>query len=271
MKIAIVGGTHGNEPTGVEVIKAIQGKNKINSPHEYQCFQGNLKAFEIQKRYVDCDLNRAFGKNGIRKGYEKQRAEEIEKLIKGKFDLCIDLHTTTTNMGNTAILNNTHPLTRNACVYLQKKFPDIKLIEEDVLDDECKHLNRLAPAGITIEVGPVANNVLRAELVINVYNMVKTLLEWDYSTDDIDLSQAQYFKVVDTIFYPEEDGWYVHPKREQHDFNVIKKGDPLFININGETINYEKDLEVYPFFVNEAAYLNSKSAMILSVLKKGWS
>ncbi|MCJ8276758.1 MAG: succinylglutamate desuccinylase/aspartoacylase family protein, partial [Bdellovibrionales bacterium] len=101
MNIAIVGGTHGNEPVGLEVIRLLGENTPNNILHQYKTFQGNPKAYELQKRFVDCDLNRAFGPKGTRQGYEKQRAEELDELIGGKFDLCIDLHTTTTNMGLT--------------------------------------------------------------------------------------------------------------------------------------------------------------------------
>lgn len=269
MNIAIVGGTHGNEPVGLEVINALKNKRPEACIHKYETFQGNPKAFEMEKRFVDCDLNRAFGKNGIRKGYEKQRAEQLEAQIKGHFDLCLDIHTTTTNMGMTLILNNTHELTQRACAYLKSQFTDIKLIEEDILDEECNHLNRLSPAGITIEVGPVANNVIRGDFVSKIYEMIKSLLAWDFSPEGICLEEVEYYKVFKTLYYPEESGWYIHESIENHDFKEIHPGDILFINLEGDTIKYEGE-SAYPFFINEAAYLKNKSAMVLSKKLKGF-
>lgn len=263
MKIAIVGGTHGNEPVGIEIIKALQKQTPENCLHEYKAFVGNPKAYGLQKRFVDPDLNRAFGKNGKPKGYEKVRSEELEKEIRGQFDLVIDLHTTTTNMGLTAILNNTHPLTQKVCCYLKSKNSDFKLIEEDALDKECTHLNRLAPAGVTIEVGPVANNVISGDLVLKTYKMIRDILSWNFK-EEFDFSKTEHFKVCDTLYYPKEDGWFIHPDIENKDFKVLTPGEPIFININKEIKSFKGAEKAYPFFINEAAYLQNGSAMVLS-------
>lgn len=268
-RIALIGGTHGNEPVGVEVMSLFRLGNQ-GFHNAYECFWGNPKAFELQKRYVDCDLNRAFGKNGVRKGYEKERAKELEKLISGNFDFSIDLHTTTSNMGLTAILNNTHPMTQKAAAYLKQELPEIKLIEEEHLDDECSHLNRLCPGGLTIEVGPVAHNVINGDLVLKAHWIVETLLDFDFSKE-IDTSKVECFKVLGQRNYPDKKGWYVHPQLEGKDFNEIKKGHPCFINIEGEELLFEEEEPVYPFFINEAAYLENKSAYLIAKRQQGFS
>lgn len=263
MRIAIVGGTHGNEPVGVEVVKALKSQ-KFRSPHhEYETFIGNPEALKQKKRFVDSDLNRAFGKNSLPYGLELARSKELTKEIKGKFDLIIDLHTTTTNMGLTAILNNSNSITRQTCCFLNSNFKGLKLIEEIDLDDECTHLNRMAPAGVTIEVGPVANNVVSGDLVLKTYKLVTAILNWDFK-EDFDYNATEVFKTETTIFYPEEKGWFIHPDVEGKDFKLLKNGDPLFINIKNQVINHASELELYPFFINEAAYLNDKIAMILA-------
>lgn len=263
MKIAIVGGTHGNEPVGIEVVKALKSQPLETSLHEFKTFIGNPKAYELKKRFVDSDLNRAFGKNGEPKGYEKKRRQELEKELDGKFDLILDLHTTTTNMGLTLILNNTNPLTQKACCYLKSKNKSIKLIEEDVLDKNCTHLGSLAPARITIEVGPVANNVVSGDLVLKTYKMVTDLLTWDFSKD-FDYSTTEVFKMKETIHYPKEEGWFIHPNIENKDFSLLTPGSPIFININGDEKTFEGQESLYPFFINEAAYLENGMAMILA-------
>ncbi len=269
MKVALIGGTHGNEPIGIEVMSLFRLSPK-NYQNEYECFWGNPKAYELKRRYVDTDLNRAFGKNGIRKGYEEKRAEELEKKIRGEFDFSIDLHTTTSNMGLNAILNNTHPNTQKAAAFLKLEFPEINLIEEDKLNDDCNHLNRLCPAGLTIEVGPVANNVLKADLILKTYWIVEKLLDFDFNME-VDSSELEVFKMLGQQNYPEKEGWYVHPELEGHDFKEMKKGDPWFINIHGDEIHMEKEGPLYPFFVNEAAYIEKKSAFLIAKKQKGFS
>ena len=62
MKIALVGGTHGNEPVGIEVMKYFKETSETFE-NQFKCFWGNPKAYELKRRYVDFDLNRSFGKN----------------------------------------------------------------------------------------------------------------------------------------------------------------------------------------------------------------
>lgn len=268
MKIALVGGTHGNEPVGIEVMRLFREGN-TQYPNPFQCFWGNPKAYELKKRYVDTDLNRAFGINGIKKGYEEQRSQELEGQIKGHFDLCVDLHTTTSNMGLTLILNNTNSLTQKVCASVQNQIPEVKLIEEDRLDERCNHLNRLCPAGITVEVGPVANNVVDGELVAKMFRIVECIFNHDESKT-IDLSDVEYYKMIGQINYPEEKGWYIHSNIDKKDFSALQPKDPVFTNISGETMAYEGAETVYPFFVNEAAYLENRSAFLIAKLKKGF-
>jgi len=269
LKIALIGGTHGNEPVGIEVMSLFRLSGE-KTKNKYHCFWGNPKAFEEKKRYIDCDLNRAFGKNGTRVGHEGQRAEELEKEIQGKFDFSIDLHTTTSNMGLTAILNNSHPLTQRAATYLTQEIPGLRLIEEDKSDEECTNLNRLCPAGITIEVGPVANNVVNAELVFKMYSIVKLLLNFDFNTE-IKTTDVEYYKMLGSISFPEKKGWYVHPQIEGHDFMEMEKGFPWFVNFQGEVLAMEENGPLYPFFVNEAAYLENKTAFLIAEKKTGFS
>jgi len=267
MKIALVGGTHGNEPVGIEVVRLFEQSNK-KYKNDFQSFWANTKACELKKRYVDCDLNRAFGKNGVRHGYEKQRAGELKSEIKSKFDFCIDLHTTTSNMGLTAILNNTHISSQNAAASLYENIKGLKLIEEDHLDEECRHLNRLCPGGLTIEVGPVANNVINGDLVSATFKIVEHILDFDFEKT-IDLSNIEYFKMLGQVNYPEGQGWYISSNLEGKDFEELKPGTPIFTNIQEDQLLFEESESRYPFFINEAAYLENKSAFLLAEKRVG--
>ncbi len=262
MKIALIGGTHGNEPVGIEVMRLFERSNQ-NYENTYQCFLGNPKALELGKRYVDSDLNRCVGSTGIRKGYEKERVHELQSQISGSFDFAIDLHTTTSNMGLTVVLTNTHENSQKAAVFLKSMFPEIKIIEEDRLDDDSPHINRLCPSGVIIEVGPVANNVLKADLVLKTYWMVESLLNFDFS-EGKPAEPTEIYKQYKTVGYPEGEGWYVHPEIEGRDFVEVSQGHPCFINIHGDEILLEEDEPCYPFFINEAAYLEKDCAFILA-------
>lgn len=270
MKIAVVGGTHGNEPVGIEVMNYLKSNRPSKCINEYECFLGNPKAYDEKKRFVDTDLNRTFGVKGQRAGYEGDQSEKLSSQIKGKFDFILDLHTTTSNMGLTLLLNNKHEQTRQAAVYLQKLIPEIKIIEGMKIGDDCTYTSSMAPAGIIIEVGPVANNVLDAELILATNKMVTAILEWDFS-DKFDLSKVEHYKSFGEYKFPEENGWYIHPKLERSDFTPLKPGDPVFINMEGEIIGFEGADTIVPFFINEAAYQDDRLAMTMSKIRSGFT
>lgn len=267
MKIALFGGTHGNEPVGIEVLKAFQETLK-NFHNPFKGFWSSPKAYAQQKRYIDCDLNRAFGANGTRVGHESERSLELEAQVRGKFDFSIDLHTTTSNMGSTVILNNTHRHSQESAAYLKSKTPDLKIIEEIELDDQCTHLNRLCPAGLTIELGPVANNVLDASIIFKMHQLVELLLNFDFETGH-STAETEYFKTLGRVQFPQESGWYLHPNLDRHDFSPLSPGAPQFVNIKNEVIPYSGDKTVYPFFINEAAYLEHRSAFLYAEKRVG--
>ena len=264
MKIAIIGGTHGNEFVGIEVMKNFKKIHYAHSIHDYECFLGNPRAYEQKKRFVDSDLNRSFGVNGKSQGYETQRSEELTQLISGKFEFLIDLHTTTSNMGLTIILSRNDELSQKAACYLQDIFPEIKLITTSFVNEDCPFTSILAPSGITIEVGPVANNVINAALVMSVHSMVEKLLKWDFKSE-INLENREIYKTINNLFYPKEGQWMIHPNLEDAAFKKLKPKDPIFINIKGEEKLYEAKFPVFPFFINEAAYQDDQIAMSLSV------
>ena len=88
------------------------------------------------------------------------------------------------------------------------------------------------------------------------------LLEWDHENDTCDLTQVEHYKSYADVVFPE--GFYIHPERENNDFQAINPGDPLYINFEGETITHDEDFIAYPMFINEAAYQNSRLAMTMS-------
>ena len=266
MKIAILAATHGNEPLGLNVLRAIEGKT---FKHQYEGFIGNPLALEKKVRYVDTDLNRCFGPKGVKKGIEAKRANELTELIKDKFDFLLDIHTTTSEMGITVILTSDDPRTRKAAAYLKQVLPELKIIETQRLGQDCTYTNYLSPSSLTIEVGGTANNIIRSHLFLPVLKMVEAMLEWN--EDDIDLSKVEYYKSYEDLYYPEKnEKWMVHPSLEGRDFELLSTGSPLYININGEEVFYQGE-DTYPIFINEAAYQELFLSMTLTRKESGWA
>ncbi len=113
-QVAVVGGTHGNEFSGIYLLKKWQKQPNLiaRSSFETETVFANPKAFGENKRYIDCDLNRQFTAkklaNNELANYEQSRAKAINAQLgpKGnaRTDFIIDLHNTTSNMGPTLIL-----------------------------------------------------------------------------------------------------------------------------------------------------------------------
>ena len=62
--VAIVGGTHGNELTGPHLLRRWEQfpEEVTRSSFMTRLFLGNPKAFEENRRFIDDDLNRSFGR-----------------------------------------------------------------------------------------------------------------------------------------------------------------------------------------------------------------
>jgi succinylglutamate desuccinylase len=270
MKIVILGGTHGNEFVGVEVIKELAQNRPKDCVHDYKTVHANPKAYQQRRRYVDSDLNRAFGPQSEPKGNEKEQSEKLKSSIIGHYDFLIDLHTTTTDMGLTVILNKTNALSLKAACYLQEIIPEVKIITAEKINQETPYTGNLVDSGITIEVGPVANATNKASLIMATKKMVEALLAWDFSKE-YDFSKIEYYQTTEDLFYPkgEKGEWYIHPDLESASFKPLQKGAPVFINIKGEVIPFDRDYLAFPFFIGEAAYQEAGIAMCLSEKKEG--
>ena len=128
--LAITGGTHGNEYTGVYLIKKwkLQAELLKRSNFETLFLHTNERAIEEVCRYVDHDLNRAFNSDDLANPalatHEAKLAKELNKLLGPKgnkdtnADFIVDLHSTTANMGLSIVVSNESALTWKAIAYL---------------------------------------------------------------------------------------------------------------------------------------------------------
>ena len=158
--ILLCGGTHGNEWTGVYVVK--------NEDFSYETLNiskilTNPLAYENRVRYLEKDLNRCFLPDELgdsrSSNKEQAKAKDLLKEIQNA-DLVIDLHTTTSNMGPTLILAHEDDFLLQIAANAQKIYPDIKIIKE--IGDQ--YLISRAKYGFIVEVGPCAQNVLSAQI-----------------------------------------------------------------------------------------------------------
>jgi succinylglutamate desuccinylase len=125
---------------------------------------------------------------------------------------------------------------------------------------DCPYTSDLAPSALTVEFGPVANNVIKTSLVQAMHKLSIKLLDYDFK-EEFDYEQIECFRVFGIQSYPDKGEWFIHESIDGFDFMPIESGAPLFTNILGETITYKGANTIYPLFVNEAAYQESNTAM----------
>ena len=99
MNILIVGGTHGNEQTGLQMVAQTEDA-KVEG---ITAVVANAKAVQANKRYIDEDLNRIFNTEGD--SHEHSLIPFLEEKMKDKF--VIDFHNTTADSMSCLIVNST--------------------------------------------------------------------------------------------------------------------------------------------------------------------
>lgn len=282
-KLAITGGTHGNELTGVYLINkwkenplSVQRKN-----FETLLLHTNLEAIKECRRYVDRDLNRSFSSVDLQNAqahYEAKRACEINALLGPKgndsteVDFIVDLHSTTANMGLSLVVSNPSKLTWMAVRYLCVKEPKLNVYRW-MGDEEDAFVDSIAPHGFAIEVGSIPQGVLRADLFVQTEALVYHLLDFfeKYNTGESLQECEQTIEIYDhvkLVDYPRDaEGQItamIHQDRQNKDYKRIEKGDPLFLTLEGQTITYDEDQSLYGLFINEAAYYEKGFALCLA-------
>jgi len=278
MKVVVVGGTHGNELTGVQILKYLENNSSLEKQFGLKIIPllANPKALSLNRRFVDKDLNRSFlhcelnNKNDV--SYEGLRAVELSLEIESiACDFLIDLHTTTSNMGKCIVMHKTDKLSLACISHLKSIFPELKIIEASKVDDESPFLGKLSKSSLIIEVGPIPNGVLSAQTYIETKNIVLEIFTFlkKYSQNptiinDYTLSFERY-KIFEHTYFPQDEKGnlmgLVHPNFEGQDFVKIPKGQLLFWKFNGDVVCHD-DEEFYPVFINEAAYFPDKIAFM---------
>lgn len=284
-QVAITGGTHGNELTGVHLIKHWQANSDEVTRDSFstELHLINEEAIDRVRRYVDQDLNRQFNIQDLRNpeltGCEQQRAKAIDSLLGPKesprIDFLIDLHTTTANMGMSLIFNTCDPLVVGMAFYIKQKMPHATLFFEPADRLEDNFLTSLARLnGLLIEVGPIAQGLLNYHVYAETREAVLHALDYLEKTNSglaMELpDEMPAYQFLEKIPLPQNaDGEItamVHPDLQGKDYHPIHPGDPLFISLGGETIPYEGESTVYGAFINEAAYYDRKIG--LSFMRK---
>lgn len=281
-QVAIVGGVHGNELTGIYLVKKFEQFPQLIQRKNFETFTllGNPQAFEVGRRYIDQDLNRCFHSQSLHdqtlSSYEKSRAKTIYQQLKppnkSPVDLIIDLHSTTANMGLTLILGNTHPFNLQLAAYLSSINSLVRVYNGTQYGQENAVLRSLCELSFSIEIGPVAQGVLDAAFFNKTEELIYVILDYleNYNqgkTPQIN-SELTLYQYVGIIDYPRNEKGeiqgMIHPQLQSKDYEALNPGEPIFLTFDNQVITYQGESTVYPIFINEAAYYEKGIAMCLT-------
>lgn len=278
--VAIVGGTHGNELTGVYAIKHWKDNESFKSYPELQIetLLANEAAIKNNKRYLDKDLNRCFKQDELndlnQNNKEQQLANQINQYLgpkgRSRVDFIIDLHTSTANMQTNIVLIKMDEFHLKLAAYLTLKLPDLVITSESNLMADHHFLCSISPKGIVVEIGPIAQGSLDS----NIFE--KNNLALKHSLDFVCLYNKNQLPVLgdklrimsyfSKIHFPVDQNnqinAMIHPSLIGKDYSIIRDGEHLFRDFSGNDINYQGET-AHIAFVNEAAYYDQQIAMCL--------
>ncbi|WP_298444516.1 aspartoacylase [uncultured Ferrimonas sp.] len=280
-QVLVVGGTHGNEFSGVQLLKQWQ-QQPLSFPNlVIQTLQANPKAHECNRRYIDDDLNREFTPQRLADfnliNYEALRAKSINQQFGPKgasqTDLVIDLHNTTSTMGPTLILLHDSHWERQLAAYVQQRMPEaVLLFELEQTYQQWGYLCTVGKRGVMVEVGPQPQSVLRQDILDQMRLMTELILEFTSLQLRNELpplpATIEAFTSVCSKSLPLDEAGQplamVHQRLEGSDFTPLQPGEPIFQYFDGRVGYFDGDEPLYPTFVNEAAYYNSHMAFSLA-------
>ncbi|XP_047373114.1 N-acyl-aromatic-L-amino acid amidohydrolase (carboxylate-forming) [Sciurus carolinensis] len=289
-RVAVTGGTHGNELSGVYLVRHwLQDPSELQRPSfSTTPVLANPAAAAACRRYVDCDLNRAFtctlllSRATPDDPYEVTRARELDQLLGPKasgsdqaFDFVLDLHNTTANMGTCLIVNGSHNIfAMHLSHHLKLQFPEVpcRVFLHQPLQSaapESNTLDSVAKNGMTVELGPQPQGVLRADVFSRMRALVASALDFmelfNQGTAFPAFEMEVYRNLGSEDFPRTEDGdlaGIVHPQLQDRDYEPLQPGAPIFQKFSGEDVRYEGHATVYPIFINEAAYYEKHVAFL---------
>lgn len=188
MKIILSIATHGDEKIGYAVAREIKELNINENTLSIQ--MANERAFELNKRYIDQDLNRSFP--GKKQGnYEERLAYKLSPMIKSA-DIVIDIHSTTSDLKDTLIVTKLDKKTREYIEVIQPKYV---LIMNPTKDNA---LISQAKVGIAFEYGKDEELVTLEKTVLGIKKLLKYLEIINFSLLPVNTT-TDYFNVVSTV------------------------------------------------------------------------
>ena len=275
-KVLLSAGIHGNEKTGIFLIKKFQRNPDLIYRKNFttETLLINTKAIELNRRYYEIDLNRCFDLDSDRcePKYEQHLARKIDRQVKEyEIDFVLDFHTSTSNMGLTLLLSNDRPFNLQLAAYLAAKNPLIKLVR-NANNNARNRFRHIFPLGFTIEMGAIAPNVVDPIWFKRGEELVEQILDYieksNQQQQPLSPETVTVYTLSETVYFPEDSqgkiAGMVHEEVHGHDYCALNPNEPMLITFDGDAIAYQGSNVVYPIFINEAAYWENKIAMYLT-------
>jgi aspartoacylase len=269
--IAVVGGTHGNEMSGIQLLQnwESQGTPERFSNLDITLYKANPAAIAANVRFIEEDLNRQFILSNLSAETSSQE-HELAKVIneqlgpKGESstDLVIDIHNTTSAMGATLIILAVDEFHTQLARYVKHHMPEANILVEDEKPYlEHGYLCTTGKRGVMIEVGSQPQGVLREDVYLLTQTMAEVLLDFcmAYNANELDeYSECEAFRLGENVSFPLNEAGertaMIHHALQDADFAPLLPGMPMFRTFDGKDIDWQGDKETYPHFINEAAY-----------------
>ncbi|KAJ8904357.1 hypothetical protein NDN08_000878 [Rhodosorus marinus] len=295
-RVAIVGGTHGNELNGVYIQRALKMAGVRGEGFDVVMLEANPEAAKLNRRYVEEDLNRCFKvedlENPGRTSLEQNRAREINEILGPKksktprADFVIDLHGTTSNSGTALMMHPKDSFSHALAAHLQHLDPSVRICHW--FDSESPTLPSVGRSGLTFEVGPISWGVVEPELYSNSLRLIQAALSYIAAHNSFVEGSSQlqtescsvdaYARIRPVSFPRYESGEFqgdlqamLHPNLHGNDFSPLAIGDPIFKRWDGTDIYFdgpEEGEDLTFFFANEAAYYEKNVAFVLARTRK---
>jgi N-acyl-aromatic-L-amino acid amidohydrolase len=283
--VALVGAVHGNELTPAYLIKHFQQYPRLVERSSFQSHTliANPQALDRGVRYIDIDLNRCFSQKDLANSngcqYEQLRAKEIYRQLQEKrVDLLIDIHSTTSNMRLSILYSNPHPWLLQLFAYLARLNPRVRFVYHPECEQENGFLKGTCQLAFTLEIGPIAQGVISANLFRQTEELVYQILDYiDQGNlrsrgNLASIEPLTVYQRLGVIDYPRGAGGEIaamlHPNVLHRDFEAMLPNQPLFLDFEGQEIVYRGDSTVYPIFVGESAYREKGIALCLTAKKQ---
>ena len=188
-RVAVTGGTHGNEPNGVELARHLQRHPELAARGSFDTtvLITNPAAVAKSVRYVEEDLNRCFLKKDLaddgRSSLEAVRARELNAILGPKgtvdaMDYIIDLHNTTANTGVALMISPTDELSHGLAAYLIALDSDVRVCNWAKGASDYALLPTLGKHGMTFEVGPCPTGCVIGESYARSLTLIGAALDY---------------------------------------------------------------------------------------------